>query len=167
MYNNTYVESGPEGLESILNGAGVVAIIFILLIALIALAAVILVLISNCKIFKKAGETWWKGLIPLYNSWIETKITGLAWWWFLIYTAGVTIMSFESKTVSPVISMAIVLISFNYNYNLAKKFGKSNGFAVFNTILPFIGLPILAFGSAKYDKDAKVDENGIFSIKKW
>ena len=47
---------------------------------------------------------------------------------------------------------------------MAKKFGKSTGFAVLMAFLPVIGLPILAFGSAKYDKDAKVDANGIFSV---
>ena len=33
---------------------------------------------------------------------------------------------------------------------MAKKFGKSNGFAVLVALLPIIGLPILAFGSAQY-----------------
>ena len=151
--------------EGFLAGLGVVAIVVVVLIGIIALALFALIIASNCKMFKKAGEAWWKGLIPLYNSWVETKIAGLAWWWFLIFvvlTAGI------SKGTNPnyVLSMALILTSFNYSYNLAKKFGKSNGFAVLMTLLPIIGLPILAFGSAKYDKNAKVDENGIFSIKK-
>jgi len=49
---------------------------------------------------------------------------------------------------------------------LCKKFGKSGGFAFLCTILPIIGIPMLAFGSAKYNKDEKVDQNGVFSIEK-
>ena len=141
------------------------ALILFALLILICLAIIALVLVSNCLIFKKAGEKPWKGLIPLYNSWVETRITGLAWYWFLIF-AGLTAILGSGKDVNYVISIGLLLTSFNYNYNLAKKFGKTNGFAFLCTILPFIGLPILAFGSAKYNKDAKVDENGIFSVEK-
>ena len=117
--------------------------------------------------FKKAGEDWWKALVPLYNSWIETKICGLKWYWFLIYAVLLAIISRGENEPNYIAAWGLLLTSFNYNFNLAKKFGKSNGFAVFNTILPFIGLPILAFGSAQYDKSVKVDDNGIFSTKKW
>ena len=61
--------------------------------------------------------------------------------------------------------MALVLVSFNYSYNMAKKFGKSNGFALLMTILPVIGLPMLAFGNSTYNKEIPVDKNGIFSIE--
>ena len=43
-------------------------IIGIIIVCLLALALVALILVSNCFIFKKAGEKPWKGLIPLYNS---------------------------------------------------------------------------------------------------
>lgn len=162
-YGNTNV-SDPALFEGLLAGASIAVVIVFVLLMLIVLAAVILVIVSNCKLFKKAGEAWWKALIPLYNSWIETRITGLAWWWFLIFT-GIAVLTSLETTATSVFGMALVLVSFNYNYNLAKKFGKSNGFAVLNTLLPVVGLPILAFGSAKYNKDAKVDQNGIFSVK--
>ena len=161
MYN--YNIETEKGIESMFNnltaGLVVVAIIGIL----IAVAIIALVLVANCLIFKKAGEKGWKGLIPLYNTWIETKISGLAWWWFIVF-AGLTALTGASLSNSYVISMGLILVTFNYNYNLAKKFGKSNGFAFLCTILPIIGLPILAFGSAKYEKDTKVDKNGIFKI---
>lgn len=160
-----YTVNEPVVAESMLEGASIAVVIGFILGVLLVLACVVLILICNCKIFKKAGEAWWKGLIPLYNSWVETKITGLAWWWFIIF-CGLTAWMGNSENSNFVAYMLLLLTSFNYNFNLAKKFGKSNGFAVLNTLLPIIGLPILAFGSAKYDKDVKVDENGIFSIKK-
>ena len=139
--------------------------IAIIAVGLIAIAIIALILVSNCLIFKKAGEKPWKGLIPLYNSWIETRIGGLAWYWFLIF-AGLSALTGMFKETNFVVAMGLLLTTFNYNYNMAKKFGKSNGFAFLCTILPIIGLPILAFGSSKYNKDAKVDKNGIFSIEK-
>ncbi len=162
MSDYNLISPGPSTTDtSILAGVGIALAV---IICLVALAVLILIIVANCKIFKKAGEEWWKALIPLYSSWIETKITGLAWWWFLIF-AGLTAL-FGTKTgeANFVVYMGLLLTSFNYNYNLAKKFGKTNGFAVLNTILPVIGLPILAFGSAKYDKAAKVDKNGIFTM---
>ncbi len=142
-------------------GAAIIALVIIGL--LITLAVVILIVVSNCKIFAKAGEKWWKALIPLYNSWVETKISGLAWYWYPIFVGVTALLArYDSNFV---ISMSLVLVSYNYCFNMAKKFGKSTGFAVLMAFLPVIGLPILAFGSSKYDKDAKVDANGIFSVK--
>ena len=149
---------------SLLSGATTAVIILAVLFGLIALAIFVLMIVANCKVFKKAGEKWWKALMPLYNSWIETKITGLAWWWFPIYLVILVVFAKDVNNTNYVITWALILTSFNYNYNLAKKFGKGNGFAVLNTILPWIGLPILAFGSAKYDKEAKVEKNGIFTM---
>lgn len=163
MYD--YDLNATTGLEKAVGNLTTGYIILIILAALICIAVVTLILVSNCFIFKKAGEKSWKGLIPLYNSWIETKISGLAWWWFPIFV-GLTTLFTETRNGNFVIYMALILTGFNYNYNLCKKFGKSNGFAVLCTLLPFIGLPILAFGSAKYNKDVKVDKNGIFSIEK-
>lgn len=165
MYNYTYTPSTTTpDVDSIFGGMAVGAIILFAILGLIALAVAIFMIIAECKLYAKAGEKWWKVFIPLYNSWVQTKIVGLAWWWFLIFVGTSVLM--DIKTVAPIAGIAVILISFNYNYNLAKKFGKSNGFAVLTTFLPFIGLPILAFGSAKYDKNAATDKNGIFAVEK-
>ncbi len=162
MSDYNLISPGPASTDtSVLAGIGIALAI---IIGIIVLAVLILIIIANCKLFKKAGEEWWKALIPLYSSWIETKITGLAWWWFLIFAGLTALIGTKFGESNFVVSMGLILTSFNYNYNLAKKFGKSNGFAVLSTILPVIGLPILAFGSAKYDKAAKVDKNGIFTM---
>ena len=111
----------------------------------------------------KSRGKWWKGLIPVYNSWIYTKISGLAWWWFVIYMSLATLIS-KFEEMELVLGIMLCLITFNYCYNLSKKFGKSDGFAVLLAFLPFVGFPILAFGSSKYEKTAKVDKNGIFKV---
>ena len=165
-YNNNLItpSTTTPDFDALFGGMAFGVIILVGFIALILLAIAIIMIIAQCKIFTKAGEKWWKVFIPLYNSWIQTKITGLAWWWFPIFI-GVSALS-DFKGIAPIAGIGIILISFNYNYNLAKKFGKSNGFAVLCTFLPFIGLPILGFGSAKYDAKANTDKNGIFAVEK-
>lgn len=142
-------------------GAGLI-ILFIFL-GILALGIAIFLIIAQCKVFKKAGEAWWKSLVPVYSTWVNTKITGLAWWWCPIFL-GVSALS-TYKNLSGLLGFAVLVIYFNYNYNLSKKFGKSNGFAVLLTLLPFIGIPMLAFGSAKYQASVKTDKNGIFAVE--
>ena len=165
MYNDYhgYEAVEPSQIERRLGALTGIPIVLVVLLVLIALAIAIITIIAQCKVYTKAGEKWWKGLIPLYNTWVLTKITGLAWWWFLIY-AGLTAAATHFDGSSPVFSIGLFLTSFNLHYNLSKKFGKTNGFAVLLTLLPFIGYPLLAFGNAKYEKNAKVDKNGIFEV---
>jgi heme/copper-type cytochrome/quinol oxidase subunit 2 len=168
MYNSNLITPNTTtttpDVEAIFGGMAAGAIILVAILGLIALAIVVFFIIAECKLYAKAGEKWWKVFIPIYNSWIETKITGLAWWWLPIFLLASSL--YGANDLAYVGGFGLILVSFNYNYNLAKKFGKSNGFAVLCTLLPIIGIPILAFGSAKYDKDAAVDKNGIFAITK-
>ena len=166
MYNYTYTPSTTTtpSLDSVFGGMAIGAIILVVILGLIALAVAIFMIIAECKLFTKAGEKWWKVFVPIYNTWVQNKIVGLAWWWLPIFLVASALT--EVQTLGFVAGMAVILVSFNYNYNLAKKFGKSNGFAVLTTFLPVIGLPILAFGSAKYDAKAETDKNGIFAIDK-
>ena len=142
--------------------AGLIAVFAVL--GLLLLAVVIFMIIAECKMYKKAGEAWWKALVPVYSTWVETKISGLAWWWCPIFIGVAALSAIEN--LSYITGFAVLVISFNFNYNLSKKFGKSNGFAVLLTILPIIGIPILAFGSAKYNAKTETDKNGIFAVEK-
>ena len=160
----TGAEAQLDGfLENIFALGGFFIALAILLI-LICLAVVVLIIVANCRINVKAGEKWWKAIVPLYNSWIQIKIAGLAWYWFPIFI--VVSALFVPTNALNIWTYAMLLVAFNVNYNMAKKFGKSNAFAFWCTVLPFVFLPILAFGSAKYNKGAEVDPNGVFSIKK-
>lgn len=167
-YNNSLISPSTTtttpDMESIFGGMAAGVIVFFVFLGILALALAIFLIIAQCKIYTKAGEKWWKVFIPVYSTWIETKISGLAWWWCPIYL-GLAALS-GIKDISMIISLAVFIITFNYNYNLAKKFGKSNGFAVLYTLLPIIGIPMLAFGSAQYNAKADTDKNGIFAIEK-
>ena len=152
------------GLDAFFGEMAIGTMILVIFLGLILLAAAIITIIAECKVFTKAGEKWWKVFIPVYNSWIQAKIAGLAWWWLPIFLVASALTEIEK--LSFVAGMVVILTSFNYNFNIAKKFGKSNAFALLLTFLPFIGYPILGFGTAKYNASADTDKNGIFAINK-
>lgn len=165
MYSGGYDLPTDASSTDFFNSLGNMAaglVVLVVILGLIALAVGIFLIIAQCKVYKKAGEAWWKALIPVYSTWINAKISGLAWWWCPIFVGIAALATFDN--ISAVAGSALLVVMFNFNYNLSKKFGKSNGFAVLLTILPIIGVPILAFGSAKY-QDVKVDKNGIFAVE--
>jgi len=45
-----------------------------LFLSLLMWAAVTTTYVGTALVFNKAGEKWWKGLIPIYNIWVETKM---------------------------------------------------------------------------------------------
>ena len=89
---------------------------------------------SAWVIYTKAGEDGWKCLIPVYNLIIVLKIVNKPVWW-------VTLI------LIPLVNIAIMFI---INIALAKSFGKGTGFGIGLVLLPFIFVPLLAFGDAEY-----------------
>lgn len=170
-YGHNFNNQRNDYWNNVFSGVNEGIMVLAVILIIIAIAVAIFMIIANCKMFTKAGEQWWKALIPFYSTFVETRFVGLGWWWFALFmffgmlTAYATDMD-ELFTLQSISSWAIIILSFNMNYNLAKKFGKSGGFAFLCTIIPVIGIPILAFGSSKYDENAKVDINGIFNLKR-
>lgn len=82
------------------------------------------------KLFIKAGRKGWEGLIPGYNIWVWTKITGKPWWWVLfMLVPGVNLL------------MLIVM-----NVNLSIVFGERDlKNHLIMVLLPWLKLPQLAF----------------------
>ena len=170
MYNSGYnftsdsiTSTNPSDFFNNLGSMAAGLVVLFVILGLIALAVAIFLIVAQCKVYKKAGESWWKALIPVYSTWINAKISGLAWWWCPIFVGITALATFDN--LSAVAGSALLVVMFNFNYNLSKKFGKTNGFAVLLTILPIIGIPMLAFGSAKYQANAEVDKNGIFAVE--
>lgn len=116
-------ETSPEAIVGILS----MILIPILLLAVFMIACM-------WKIFVKAGKPGWACIIPIYNYIVELEIVGKPiWWLFLMLIPGVNIV------------FGIWVLNL-----LSKSFGKDEGFTVGLILLPFIFLPILAFGSAQY-----------------
>ena len=100
-----------------------------------------LIIVSFWMIFAKAGEPGWASIVPIYNYIVMLKIAGKPTWWILLFLCPPV----------GIIANIIVLVG------LAKNFGQSTGFALGLIFLWPIFLPMLAFGSSRYEP---VDEEG-------
>ena len=86
------------------------------------------------KIFEKAGKPGWAALIPIFNTLIELEIVQRPLWWVLLmFIPGVNLV------------ITVIII-----FDLARVFGKENGFAFGLLFLAPIFVPILALGDAVY-----------------
>jgi hypothetical protein len=103
-------------------------------VVVVYVAIAVLYFASFWRIFTKAGQPGWAGLIPIYNYIVLMKIIGRPWWWILLFLV-------------PIVNIIVLFIVF---IDLAKSFGKSTGFGVGLALLGIIFLPILAWGDATY-----------------
>lgn len=117
-------------------------------------------IITLWRIFTKAGREGWETLIPLYNSAVFLDIAGLPMGlltvFFLPQISAVVVNVAGlagSVAASGIMALAWLLYALVWGLNcqgVARNFGKGVGFACGLFFLPFVFLPILAFGSARY-----------------
>lgn len=95
-----------------------------------------LIIISHWIIFQKAGRHGWAAIVPFYNIYTLCKVAGKPGWWWVLY-------------IIPIVNIVIAII---VAVNVSRKFGYGAVFGFFLLFwpFPFIGYPILAFGSAQY-----------------
>ncbi len=105
---------------------------------LIYLAVIVFFLVAMWRLYSKAGEPGWTGIVPIVNTFYMLKIVGRPFWWFFIF-------------LIPVIGWIWAIIAMN---DLSRSFGRGGWFTVGLVFLPFIFFPILAFGSARYQGPA-------------
>ena len=128
-------------------GFGLITILVVFAIISLVLFFYIIV---GWKLFVKTGNPGWAYIIPFYNLYIIMKIINRPLWWVLFLF--IPFVNFAVATL-----MAI---------DLAKSFGKNEGFAAGLVLLNFIFLPILAFGKSKYVKPKNIDRELYTSSKK-
>jgi hypothetical protein len=86
------------------------------------------------KLFTKAGRPGWAALIPIYNTLTQLEILGREWFWLLLmFIPGVNLV------------IAVVMM-----LDLAKVFGKDTAFGCLLILFPWVMIPVLALGDAKY-----------------
>lgn len=107
-------------------GAGLFAVVYI--------AIIVVMLVSLWKLFTKMHQPGWYGIVPIFNYVVIAKLSGKDWWWGLL-------------VLVPCIGFVFAIILLN---EVAKMFGKDPIYTVGLVLLPFIFLPMLAFGSAEY-----------------
>ena len=94
----------------------------------------IIVIASLWKIYKKAEKPGWGSLIPFYNYYLLCDI---------VYHKKILFLLLFVPIVGEIFMIVLM-------YRLAMAFGKGTGFGLGILFLPFIFLPILAFGNAEY-----------------
>ena len=113
--------------------AGLMA--FIATMWLFALVIMVIMIIGMWKVFEKAGREGWKSLIPFYNMYVLTEISGQNGWLFLLCL---------------IPGVGALVWSIMVSIKLAPAYGKDTAFAVGLILLAPIFYMILGFGSAKY-----------------
>ncbi len=106
----------------------------IIVFGVFGLVVGILLIVAYWKLNTKAGQPGWAAIVPFYNIYVMLKIVGRPGWWLILFFI-------------PLVNFVIAIILM---VDLAKAFGKGGGFAVLLIFLPYIGIPILAFGQARY-----------------
>jgi len=106
-------------------GAGVMLVYFAILLVMI---------ISMWKIFTKAGKPGWAAIIPIYNLIVLLEIVNKPVWWIILL----------------IIPFVNIIFGIILSHQLSLAFGQGIGMTLLLIFLPFIGLPMLAFGSAQY-----------------
>lgn len=168
MYN--YGNYGSYGTTaSSTTAAGIGGLIagmlgFFIFLIVVCAAAAIVVMIAKMAVYKKAGKPSWAAWVPGYNMVLDCEIGGVDPRWVLIYIYG----SFAS--IVPLIgALAYFAAAIYYcilvNVSLAHSFGKSTGFAVGLILVPFVFIPMLGWGQAKYE-GAKPMNDFLFGKKK-
>lgn len=89
-------------------------------------------------IYNKADRPGWAAIIPIYDNVVLYRMVGLNPWWLLLL-------------LLPCLGWIVVaILNIVARYRLAACFGKDSGFGIGLVFLPFVFLPILAFGDAQY-----------------
>ena len=107
---------------------------FFIIYFIIILALAVLMIISYWKINVKAGQPGWAIFVPIYNIIVLLAVVKKDWWWIFLF-------------MIPIVNIVIGIIVY---IELAKVFGKPGSFALGLIFLPFVFIPVLAFGQAKY-----------------
>ena len=101
---------------------------------LISLLLIIAALAGAWQVFVKSGREGWEAIVPLYNVYVLTLITGQPLWLVIV-------------CLIPLVN--IVVMGF-LCWKLAERFGQSWPFAIGLVLLPFVFYPVLGFGEARY-----------------
>ena len=117
-------ESTPPDID-----AGLISVI---LLPLLGLA--IFFIACFWIIFKKAGKPGWAAIIPIYNQIVMLEIVGKPVWWIILL-------------LLPIVNIIFSIWVLNL---FCKSYGQGVGFTIGVLLLPFIFIPILAFGSSTY-----------------
>jgi len=98
------------------------------------LALAVITVVGWWKVFEKAGKPGWAALVPIYNIIVLVQIAGRPEWWAVLF-----FIPFANLVVNVILGL-----------DVAKRFGRSEGFGIGLGLLPGIFYPILGFSDSQY-----------------
>ena len=101
---------------------------------IISLVLCVFVLVCMWIVFRKAGKPGWAAIVPFYNLYVLFDITWGSGMRFLLL----------------LIPIYNIILGIQTQVRLARAFGKSGGFAAGLVFMPYIFIPLLAFGKETY-----------------
>ena len=134
-YNTPSYNYGQVGAAAG-TAAGVAGVIIVLYVFMyiIMIAACVVELIGMWKAFQKMGRKGYEALIPGHDTVVLLEKANMPIWYFFLMLIPVCNIIFGIKVC----------------LELARKFGKSQGFGVLLFFFGFVCWPILGFGPAKF-----------------
>lgn len=109
-------------------------IIGIILMIVLWLSIIAFAIVSQWKVFEKAGQPGWACIIPFYNIITLLKIANKPWWWIFMFFI----------PIANIVFMIMML------HRISLSFGKGAGFTVGLLFLSIIFWGILAFDKSEY-----------------
>ena len=136
-YDYGVSSTAATGAAAGLLGGSIVTLVISLLVC-------VLMIVSIWKIYTKCGKPGWASIVPIYNIIVLLEIVELPVWYIILCF----------------IPFANIYVAIKIYLGLAKRFGKTAGFAIGMIFLPLIFFPILAFAkdSASVEEAAPVQE---------
>ena len=135
-----------------------------ILLVLASLASSALMIMTGIRLFQKAGIPGWRSLVPIMSSIDLFDIMSSSDnFWFMVFTGTYILFLGEilpltagliKWTLIALGSLICLCFQFDNYIKGAKRFGKTDAFAIGMLFLPIIFFPILAFGDAVYDAEA-------------
>ena len=108
-----------------------------LVIDVVSLVLAVASILGMWQVFEKAGEPGWGAIIPIYNAYLLCKIAGRPVWWVIL-------------AIIPIVNLVWVVLGLLISLDIARAFGKSDGFGLGLWLLGFVFYPLLGFSDARY-----------------
>ncbi|MBQ2640311.1 MAG: zinc ribbon domain-containing protein [Bacilli bacterium] len=145
------MDSYIDTMDTSAAAGGIIAVVLAILgiVLLIVFIVSIFQIIGHWKMFKKAGEPGWAALVPIYNTYILCKITGVNPWWIVI-TFCASLLSFIPVIGSLLVMAVTIYFGIMLAGSTANSFGKDTGWAIgLYFLAPFFSFA-LGVGTSEY-----------------
>ena len=136
-----------------------------IIILICLLVFYILYAVAQFRLMTKAGEKWWKALIPFYNIFVAHHVVGMSHTWFILEIfCWITEFILEVFPGIPYIWGLIfavptivitVLSEVIYAVKLCDCFGKGIGCKIGTILFTEVFLMIFAYGKSKFKRPEK------------